>query len=453
MNTLGYIKRVIIDEIKSFKEEIKESKFIAFLILVAIIGLLIYLKPFPDRHVYFLTGYPNSDWTFIAKSAQKALQDHNIETSIITTEGAVENVIRLNDQSDIANAGLTYGLALNENEVGGIYSLGSVGYEPVWILYNKKIVKEIENLDDLAKYRVGLGPRKSGSYRVAKKVFEMIKIDVENNPHFFPDSIFSNRDKLKSGAIDVLVIVSTHLDMVTQDLLKYPDIAVFNFKNALAFSKKDNSLVTLSLPADSISIANKLPPKDVTLLATTTSLVVKKGMHPDLQLALLMATKDANRNSASLFFAKRDEFPGYRDPSIPISPVAERFYDYGPPHAMRYLPYWLAGFIDRAWLLLLTILAVFYPLSKLNIHFRKYRFSLKEIPHYEELLNIERKLLNGSVSVSEKNDMLKRLDEINAHAIEGGVPISEEAAYFNFLNAIFLLKVKIRDSLNESQNF
>ncbi|WP_114663001.1 hypothetical protein [Polynucleobacter necessarius] len=82
-----------------------------------------------------------------------------------------------------------------------------------------------------------------------------------------------------------------------------------------------------------------MPQKEVTLLATTTSLVVKKSTHPDLQLAILIAARDANRSSPNLFFAKRDEFPAYLDPSIPISPVAEHFYNYGPPHAMKYLPY------------------------------------------------------------------------------------------------------------------
>jgi hypothetical protein len=288
---------------------------------------------------------------------------------------------------------------------------------------------------------------KSGSYRIAQKIFEVVNIHVDGDSHFVPDSIVNNQTKLKSGEIDVLVLVSTNLDSVAQDLLRSPNIAVFDFKNAPAFSKKINSFVTLTLPADSISITNQLPPKNVTLLATTTSLVVKRTMHPDTQLALLMHVKDANRNSPNLFFAKRNEFPAYLDPSIPISPVAERFYDYGPPHAMQYLPYWLAGFIDRAWILLLTILAVFYPLSKLNIHFRKFRFSLREIPRYQELLEMERKLQRESLAETEKRGMLKRLDEINTHAIHGEVPISEEAAYFNFLNAIFLLRVKIQNSL------
>jgi TRAP-type uncharacterized transport system substrate-binding protein len=445
MNTIGYIKQVICDEICAIKEEIKESKLLAIAFLIAIVGLVIYLKPFPDRHVYFLTGYSGSDWTMLADSSAGILKKNGLEFSVIHTAGAVENVERLNDPADVGNAGLTYGLALEGNETEGIYSLGSVSYEPIWILYNKKKVGEIKTLTELSQKKIGLGPVQSGSYRIAKKIFQLANIKVDGNPNFSTDAIRANQAKLKSGEIDGVILVSTNLDPITRDLLRTPNIEVFDFKNAPAYAKQINSFVTLTLPADSVSISNQTPQKDVTLLATTASLVVQRSMHPDLQLAILMAVKDANRNSPNLFFAKRDEFPAYRDPLIPISPVAEHFYNYGPPHAMQYLPYWLAGFIDRSWLLLLTILAVFYPLSKLNIHYRKFRFSLREIPHYKELLEMEKRLQHNNITEKDKSEMLKHLDEINTHAIHGGVPISEEAAYFNFLNAIFLLRIKIQN--------
>ena len=445
MNTIGYIKQVICDEIRAIKEEARDSKGLAIAFLVVIVGLIVYLKPFPDRHIYFLTGYPGSDWGMLADAASDVLKKNGLEFSAIHTAGAVENVARLDDPKDVANAGLAYGLALEGDEVKGIYSLGSVSYEPIWILYNKKKAGEIKTLTELSQKKIGLGPVQSGSYRIAKKVFEVANIQVDGNPNFSSNSIQVNQTKLKNGEIDGMIVVSTNLDPITLDLLRMPNIEVFDFKNAPAYAKQINSFVTLTLPADSVSIPNQIPQKDLTLLATTASLVVKRSMHPDLQLAILMAARDANRNSPDLFFAKRDEFPSYRDPLIPISPVAEHFYNYGPPQAMQYLPYWLAGFIDRSWLLILTILAVFYPLSKLNIHFRKFRFNLKEIPHYKELLQMDRKIQRGSLTEMEKSEMLSRLDEINTHAIQEGVPISEEAAYFNFLNAIFLLRIKIQN--------
>jgi TRAP-type uncharacterized transport system substrate-binding protein len=382
----------------------------------------------------------------LAESSAKILNANGLQIEVIHTEGAIDNVTRLEDPKDRANAAFTYGAALEGDEIAGIYSLGSIGYEPIWILYNKNKIREIKSLNELARYKVGLGPTKSGSYRIAKMMLKIVNININDNPNFKPDSMIANQAKLKSGELDALVFISTIQDPITQDLLKSPNIAIFDFKNAPAFAKQFNSFVTLTLPADSISINRQIPQKDVTLLATSTSLVVKRSMHPDLQLAILMSARDSNRSSPDLFFAGRGEFPAYLDASIPISPVAEHFYDYGPPHAMRYLPYWLAGLMDRAWLLFLTIFAIFYPLSKLNARFRKFRFTLKTIPHYKELLKIERKLQNEKLSTLEKQQMLERLDVINTSVVRNEVPIGEESAYFFFLNAISLLKRKIQNT-------
>ena len=74
-----------------------------------------------------------------------------------------------------------------------------------------------------------------------------------------------------------------------------------------------------------------------------------------------MTIRGMNRSSVQLFFAGRNEFPSYVDPLVPLSPVASKFYDYGPPPATRYLPFWIAGFVDRAWVLLLTLAAISHP--------------------------------------------------------------------------------------------
>ena len=137
MKTLGYIKQVILDEARAIKEEIIESRLLAAAFLIAVIGLIIYLKPFPDRHVNFLSGYQNSDWHMLANSAVGILEANGLKVSVITTQGAVENVTRLDDENDEANAGFTYGLALSNQEKEGIYSLGSVGYDLPLLLHLK----------------------------------------------------------------------------------------------------------------------------------------------------------------------------------------------------------------------------------------------------------------------------------------------------------------------------
>jgi hypothetical protein len=103
-----------------------------------------------------------------------------------------------------------------------------------------------------------------------------------------------------------------------------------NFPNAIAYQKKFNYLDAVMIPAGSIDIEKKLPARDISLIATTTTLAVRKDLHPALQLALLMSGKQIIQDSSRLFFSKRNEFPAYVDPSIPISPIARNYYNYGP---------------------------------------------------------------------------------------------------------------------------
>jgi hypothetical protein len=144
-----------------------------------------------------------------------------------------------------------------------------------------------------------------------------------------------------------------------------------------------------------------------------------------------------------LFFAKRNEFPAYVDTTIPISPVARNFYAHGAPKLASFLPYWLAIFIDRFWLLAISIIAFIYPLTYLNVHLRKFRFIVRERTHYALLLEIESEIANKPLNADEKQRLLHKLDLINKHAISKTIPVGEESAYFLFVNAVQLLRNKL----------
>ena len=241
----------------------------------------------------------------------------------------------------------------------------------------------------------------------------------------------------------MFIFVSSIVDLPVQKLIRTPGIKLFNFKNSAAYEKKFYFFDEVDIPAGSINILENFPPEKISLIATTSTLAVRRDMHPDLQLALLLAMKNTIQDSQLLFFAKRNQFPAYVDPSIPISPVARKFYNVGPPHSLNYFPYWLAVFIDRFWLVLLTLFAVIYPLSKLNFHLRKFLYAVKERDHYEEILVMDRQVSCKTINAEQKVLFLKRLDEINMAVIRRGVPIGEEADYYLFVNATELLRNKL----------
>jgi TRAP-type uncharacterized transport system substrate-binding protein len=447
MNSYSYLKLIIRDELIAFRDEFKEARVFLLIILVCFIGLFVYLDPFPDRKVDIAANYSGSTWNEFANILGKQLKERGISFSLVDTQGAVDNVLNIESGTKNANAntGFTYGVALSEQEAKGVYSLGSLWPEPVWIFYKKNKIGKIDTIKELSLYRVGIGPIKSGTYAISKKLFGIYGVDIEKNKNFQADGFLETEAKFLKGDIDALVVVSSYLDPTVQKLIRQPGVVLYSFKEIDAFVKNFNSFQALNLPAGAFDLIKHIPNQDVQLIATTTSLVVKKNMHPDLQLALLMSAKDLIHSSSRLFFAKRNEYPAYVDPTIPISPVAQRFYDYGPPHAMRYFPFWAAGFIDRAWLLILTLFAIIYPTSKISFHLRKFRFIKKERAHYERLLEIEQFLYSGkeTLSLQQKEEILEELDLIISSAIKEGVPVGDESTHFAFLNAINLLRQKI----------
>ena len=443
MSLWKYLVIVVRDEMKALADQARESKVLLAAFLACLVGIVAYLDPFPERQVHFATAFEGSDWHQFGEMAVEYLRTKGLGGSVVVTTGAAENVDRLVDPADPVNAAFAYGMALTDAQRKEVVSLGSISYDPIWIFYRKDRIAHLEDLHGLVGRRVGIGPPRSGTYAIARQLLAAYGIDLARDGSFVPDGFPEGARNFLEGRLDALVMVASIQDPIVQKLVRAEGIELYSFANASAFEKRYNSLEKLVLPAGSLAIYPPVPARDVSLVATTTSLAVKKNMHPDLQLALLMTIREMNRSSVQLFFAGRNEFPSYVDPLVPLSPVASKFYDYGPPPATRYLPFWIAGFVDRAWVLLLTLVAVFYPLSKLNLHLRKLRFVVQERPHYEELLAIEQVLSSRKPTEEEKEELRKRLDAINLHAIRAGVPVGEEADYFNFLNAVQLLRGKI----------
>ena len=443
MKTFDYLGLVLKHELIAIKESVFELRIAIIVILLFIGGIIIYLRPFPFTGITIATSYKGGDWYQFGEGAIAPLKERGINLDVVATHGSIENAEEIIDPKSKVNAGFVYAAALSEGQKEHLYSLGSVSYDPVWIFYKNELASKITTLQDLTKYRVALAPQKSGSYILTKKLFEANGIDIDSNPHFVSSSWEDSRANFLSGKADVYIFIATMVDPLVEELIHSPDMTLFNLSNAIAYQKKFNYLDAVIIPAGSINIERKIPARDISLIATTTTLAVRKDLHPALQLALLMTSKEAIQDSSRLFFSKRNEFPAYVDPSIPISPVARSYYNYGPPKGTDYLPFWLVVFIDRFWFVVLAAFAIIYPLSKLNFHLRRFRFIIRERTHYAMLLKIEKEITGKQLSGEEKEKLLKKLEAINKQAILHFVPVGEEPDYFLFVNALQLLRNKI----------
>jgi TRAP-type uncharacterized transport system substrate-binding protein len=444
MKPKNYFFKVVIEELRAIKEIALEQKFFAFLFVIALISLIYYLEPTPPKKIR-VAGY-----TTLVEAIKDYFEKEGFEVESVASVGSVQNAELLAAKNSNVDVAFIQGGAIDKELASKIQSLGSIAYEPVWIFYQKSLGKKITTLKELSKLRIGIGPEKGGTRPLVKELFLLDGISIENNSNFKVDSYENNDSEFLEGKLDAIIVVTPFLDPSIQKLLREPRAELFNFDLASAYVKKIPHIEEVVVPKGSIDVQKIIPSADVKLIATTTSLAVRKEFNKDLQFLMLIAMKNLNRNPDMLFFSKRQEFPAYMDASIEASSVALKFYDYGIPEIMRYLPHSISGFANRFWVMLLSIATMIYTLTKFNVRLRAIRYRVKHRIGYGKLLEIEKRIANKKLDVNEQQKLITDIDQLNLNIINETVPSGFESEYFQFMLATELLKNKIRKGSKEA---
>src|SRR5262249_8238458 len=112
---------------------------------------------------------------------------------------------------------------------------------------------------------------------------------------------------LLANKLDVVLILTAWESPVVQNLARAPDITLHQFSRADAYIALDPRFNKLVLPRGVADLANDLPPRDTTLIASKASLAVRKDLHPALQYLLLRAAMEVHARPG--MFHRSGEFP------------------------------------------------------------------------------------------------------------------------------------------------
>ncbi len=432
----NYLLLVVRDELIALKELFIENRILVLVLLMVFVGSLYFINPIPPHIVRIAFTGSDSGYALIARDQQIYLKEKGIDLSTQEAKNSKQSALLLTDPSSGVDAAFIQGGVLDTRLAESIESLGSVSYEPVWIFYNKRIERKLDRFKDLAKLKVGLGPKDSGTWAVAKQLFALNGIDIDADPHYQSDTYENNLTDFLSGKLDVVINVNPHIDPVVNRLLHEPSAAIFELTHAVAYDKNLPFVKVVMLPASSIDVAKQIPSRDIALLATPTTLAVRKGVHPSLQMMLLMATKDAQRVTNNLYISNEEKFPAYIDTTIPISNAATQYYDFGLPASLRYLPFWLGGFVERMWLVLLGLFAIAYPLSKINVSLRKVRYDNQLSYIWRQCVAIEGELAQAQENSVRKQQVLARLNTMREKVLSQRVPVDCESSYFDLIELL-----------------
>jgi len=202
-----------------------------------------------------------------------------------------------------------------------------------------------------------------------------------------------------------------------QMLLRTPGVRLFDAAQSEAYARRFSFLSAVVLPRGIVDLARDQPPQDVRMIAPTAMLVARESTHPALQQLLVQAVAQVHGGAG--WFQRKGEFPSTRNTAIPISSEAARFYKDGLPWLQRYMPFWLANLIERMAVVLISIIAVLIPLSRVVPPLYEFRIRSRVFRWYGQL-----RALEASIGQREPSELHRDLDTIESRVERVHVPLS-----------------------------
>jgi TRAP-type uncharacterized transport system substrate-binding protein len=382
-----HLQEGVHEELHAWSALLREEWPWVLLFLSGFALLLLLTRPFPPSRVYLAAGQPGSSYSMLGQRFAEYFAQHGVKLELVATSGSMESLRALADKNSKVNAGFLLGGSARKGEFPNLVSLGSIQYSPLWLFHREPDIKSEDPLAHFSGKRIAIGAQGSGTHDLLEKIIALRGMSLSKGTGNYVElSHAEAATRLVDGEIDAMCIVDSIDSPIVQKLLATPGVHVFNFGLVPAYAKKLPILDMVTIPRGSLNLQTIDPKEDIRMIASTTTLLVESDTHPAIQLLFLMAA-DHISDDRNQFFAKPEFFPAYLDHSVPLSPVAKRFYDSGPPALAHLLPLWLASYVDRMWLL--AVIAIAYPLYRAVPSYRRFRSELLITGAYEELKALE----------------------------------------------------------------
>ncbi len=304
---------------------------------------LVFLNSAPPTHLTMTSGPEGSAYRMVAERYRQILAREGVKLRILTSEGSRDNLAKLANPKVAVDAGFVVGGETTNADAVRLVSLGSVSYQPLMIFYRGATRSLLSQLEGL---RLDIGVEGSGASELAGKLLEANGIgpgDGTRIGHAKPEASVA---ALLAGRIDALFAMSdsTPTAMMRQ-LLRDPQIHLFDFAQAEGCTRRITYLNRLVLPRGAIDFGADIPAADVALVAPTVELIARAGLHPALSDLLLETAREVHGRAG--LFKKSGEFPAPLEHDFPISPDAARYYASGRSFLYRTFPFWIASLIAR----------------------------------------------------------------------------------------------------------
>ncbi len=391
-----------------------------FLVFLAGAALVWLWFSAPPSVITLTSGPEGSSFQRNAEAYRDRLAKRGVTLKIIPSGGSTDNLKRLQSGESGADIGFVQSGLVGENPPPGLFSLGSVANQPLWIYYRN--ATPITRLAELAGKRIGVGAPGSGTHSLATLLLGMNGITGAPTTFVEHDAEAAAKELLK-GTLDAVFLMGDSAPLATlRAMLAAPDLRLFNFAQADAYVRRHTFLKKIELPQGAFDVGKNLPAQNVTLIGPAVELIARKGFNSAVSDLLLSEAKEVHGKGSIL--RKPGEFPAPNDGEYPISDDAQRFYKSGLGFTYTIVDnFWVASLINRVLVAIVPLLLVLIPAIRFLPIAYRWSVQVRIYRCYRPLLRLE---TDAQVPMDQARvrELKARLDEIEHDVNKLKVPAS-----------------------------
>jgi TRAP transporter TAXI family solute receptor len=404
---------------------------------IAFVAIMM-LRGMPPGTIVMATGGAGGAYYEFGNRYRDELARANVNIEVRQTAGSPENLALLHDPRSGVSVALVQGGIVNPDDSADLESLGTVFYEPLWLFCRREIGGR--GLDSLRGRKIAVGPDRSGTQTLALELLKRHGIDRQASK-LLSLTTREAGDRLQAGDIDAAFMVASWDAPDVKRLLADPSIELTGYPQADAYVALYPFLNKVVVPRGVRDLATDQPPADIVLVAPKAALVVRKDLHPAIELLLLGAAVQIHAGPG--IFQHANEFPAAEAFGLPLSDEALRFYKSGPPFLHNYLPFWVAELIGKFVILLIPILGVLYPMMRFLPTVYDWTMRHKITRLYGELRFLEEELEAGG-GKDAVGRIATELEQLEQQANRLKVPIAYASMLYALRHHIDLVRTGLR---------
>jgi TRAP transporter TAXI family solute receptor len=344
-----------------------------------------FIDPIPPRRIVLASGPESSLFHQQALLYRQALAAEGVELEVRVSEGAGDNMALLLDRKSGVDLAFVQGGMAREAETDHIVMVASLYYEPLWIFVRRG--ESVDTLAALAGRRISTGMPGSGTNVLAVPLLAASGV-TDTNTSILRQPTAKALHALKAREVDVSLMVGGARASAIAAALKDPEVELVSLAHADAYPQRYPYLTRRTLHAAAVQFVPPTPPRDTALVSTEAMLAARDDIHPAIVNLLLEIIRDAHDDQG--YFEAPNEFPNVEQVDLRVSPDAIRHRRFGPSLLYRYLPFWVATFVERFIIVVVPLLVVMLPVMRFLPSIISWRVRSRIYRWYGELTLLER---------------------------------------------------------------